>query len=263
MTVRRQPGELIASVQNLGSKPLGRWGGLLRGELYGLTGLGDRTSLAVFSTADPGEQKTVQVGHEFRIGGEGLTLGGLLTYAWADPDLDDPTLDIEARTLLATFEASYPLIRTQAATLRGVAGLDLIDQRVRFNGLDLSLDKLRVAFARLEFDRSDEASLGARAGYNAAEPRWRLGGRIELRHGLHLLGASEGCGPGFALCTAPGAVPPSRLEGDPGSPGAPVAEYSYPWIVQDRAGEIHVLYTWGRSRIKHAHFNTAWLEERR
>ena len=54
-----------------------------------------------------------------------------------------------------------------------------------------------------------------------------------------------------------------RLEGDPGSPGAPVAEYSYPWIVQDRAGEIHVLYTWGRSRIKHAHFNTAWLEERR
>jgi len=54
-----------------------------------------------------------------------------------------------------------------------------------------------------------------------------------------------------------------RLEGDPGSPGAPVPEYSYPWIVQDGAGEIHVLYTWGRSRIKHVHFNTAWLEKRR
>jgi predicted neuraminidase len=54
-----------------------------------------------------------------------------------------------------------------------------------------------------------------------------------------------------------------RLEGDPGSPGAPVPEYSYPWIVQDGAGEIHVLYTWGRSRIKHAHFNAAWLEKRR
>jgi len=53
------------------------------------------------------------------------------------------------------------------------------------------------------------------------------------------------------------------LEGDPGSPGAPVPEYSYPWIVQDGAGEIHVLYTWGRSRIKHAHFNTGWLEKRR
>ena len=41
---------------------------------------------------------------------------------------------------------------------------------------------------------------------------------------------------------------------------APVAEYSYPWVMQDRAGNVHVLYTWGRSRIKHAVFNRAWLE---
>jgi predicted neuraminidase len=53
-----------------------------------------------------------------------------------------------------------------------------------------------------------------------------------------------------------------RFEGDPGSPRAPVAEYSYPWIMQDRAGDIHVLYTWGRSRIKHVRFNPAWLEAR-
>jgi predicted neuraminidase len=54
-----------------------------------------------------------------------------------------------------------------------------------------------------------------------------------------------------------------RLEGDSGSPGAPVPEYSYPWIMQDRAGDIHLLYTWGRSRIKHVRFNTAWLEGKR
>ena len=217
VTVRRQPGDLIASVQNFGSKALGRWGGLLRGQLYGLTGLGDRTTLAAFTTADLDEQQTIQVGHDFRIGGEGLSLSALLTYAWADPELADPTLDIEAETLLATFEASYPLIRTQAATLRAGAGFDLVDQRVRFNGLDLSRDKLRVAFVRLDFDRSDRASLGARAGYSGAEPRWRIGGRVELRQGLNLLGATRPCGPGFALCTAPGAVPPSRLEGDSGA----------------------------------------------
>ncbi len=51
-----------------------------------------------------------------------------------------------------------------------------------------------------------------------------------------------------------------RFEGDSGSPQAPVPEYSYPWIMQDRAGDIHVLYTWGRSRIKHVRFNRAWLE---
>ncbi|HUL91183.1 MAG TPA: sialidase family protein [Burkholderiales bacterium] len=50
------------------------------------------------------------------------------------------------------------------------------------------------------------------------------------------------------------------LEGESLLPRAPVNEYSYPWIMQDRAGDVHVLYTWGRSRIKHAVFNRAWLE---
>jgi predicted neuraminidase len=51
-----------------------------------------------------------------------------------------------------------------------------------------------------------------------------------------------------------------QLEGESLLPRAPVPEYSYPWIMQDRAGDVHVLYTWGRSRIKHAVFNRAWLE---
>ena len=51
-----------------------------------------------------------------------------------------------------------------------------------------------------------------------------------------------------------------RLEGGSMPDRAPVAEYSYPWIMQDRAGDVHVLYTWGRTRIKHAVFNRAWLE---
>lgn len=50
------------------------------------------------------------------------------------------------------------------------------------------------------------------------------------------------------------------LESESQPQRAPVAEYSYPWVMQDRAGNVHVLYTWGRSRIKHAVFNRAWLE---
>ncbi|HTQ74215.1 MAG TPA: sialidase family protein [Burkholderiales bacterium] len=50
------------------------------------------------------------------------------------------------------------------------------------------------------------------------------------------------------------------LESETQLPRAPVPEYSYPWIMQDRAGNVHVLYTWGRSRIKHAVFDQAWLE---
>jgi predicted neuraminidase len=51
-----------------------------------------------------------------------------------------------------------------------------------------------------------------------------------------------------------------HLEGESLLPRAPVLEYSYPWIMQDRSGDVHVLYTWGRSRIKHVVFNRAWLE---
>ena len=46
------------NVQNGGSKELGRWGGLLRGQVFGLTGLGDRTTFSVFSTSDFKEQQT-------------------------------------------------------------------------------------------------------------------------------------------------------------------------------------------------------------
>jgi predicted neuraminidase len=50
------------------------------------------------------------------------------------------------------------------------------------------------------------------------------------------------------------------LEGGALPPHAPVREYSYPWMIQDRSGDVHVLYTWGRTRIKHVVFNRAWLE---
>ena len=51
------------SVQNLGSRAVGRVNGLARVEAYGLTGAGDRTSLLFFSTADFKEQQTLQLAH--------------------------------------------------------------------------------------------------------------------------------------------------------------------------------------------------------
>lgn len=36
-------------------------------------------------------------------------------------------------------------------------------------------------------------------------------------------------------------------------------EYSYPYLVEDQQGMIHLTYTWHRQRIKHLEFNLAWL----
>ena len=213
VTVVHRPVAVDLSVQNLGSRELGRWGALARGQLYGLTGLGDRTTLAVYTTVDTDEQQTVQLGHDFRIGSEGLAFGAQLTYSWASPDLGLPNVAIDSRTLFATVEASFPFIRRQTRTLRGSLGLDVIDQDIEFNNIPINRDRLRVAFARLNFDL-----LGLAAGnpaYTPAEPRWRLGLSAEARQGLSMLGASNGCGPGLVNCLAPGVVPPTRLEGDP------------------------------------------------
>jgi predicted neuraminidase len=54
-----------------------------------------------------------------------------------------------------------------------------------------------------------------------------------------------------------------EFEGGSGSSQPAMREYSYPWIMQDASGDVHLLYTWGRTRIKHVHFNTAWLAGRR
>jgi hypothetical protein len=217
VAVLRSAAEIDLNIQNFGSRDLGRFGGLLRGQFYGLTGLGDRTSIAIFSTADFEEQQTVQVGHDFRVGGEGLTFSGAFTYAWAEPDIDDPNLRVTARTLIGTAEASFPFLRSQAETARGAIGFDLINQRVRLNGLPISRDRLRVAFLRLDADATDPQSLVGALGYSAAEPRWRVSGSLQARQGLDVFDASEPCGPTFARCTGVGSVPLSRLEGDPTS----------------------------------------------
>jgi hemolysin activation/secretion protein len=207
VTVQHTPAYVDFNVQNGGSQALGPWGGLLRAEVFGLIGLGDRTLLSFFSTPDFHEQQTVQVGHDFRIGPEGLSIGDTFTYAWARPDV--PNAHVLAKTLLNTIEVGYPLIRRQNETIRASAGLDYVNQDVRLAGLKLTRDRLRVGFVRLGLD----ASARDFSGFALSEPPWRVANLLELRQGLHLFGATEDCGPLGANCLGPGDVPPSRLEG--------------------------------------------------
>jgi hemolysin activation/secretion protein len=211
VTVQRTPAYVDFNIQNGGSRELGRWGGLLRGQIFGLTGLGDRTTLSLFSTSDFREQQTVQVGEDIPLGPEGLTAGGTFTYAWAKPDI--PDANVRARTLLGTFQLSYPFVRRQAETLRGSVGMDYINQSVDLDHVGLSRDRLRVAFARLGADAT--SSDFSTPGYSFAEPRWHLTGLIELRQGLDIFGASRFCGSSGSACSDPNHIPPSRLDGHP------------------------------------------------
>lgn len=209
VTVQRIRAYADVNVQNAGSKELGRWGGLARAQLFGLTGFADRTTLAAFTTSDLKEQQTIQLGHDFRLGSEGLGLGGLFTYAWAHPSIPGES-DVRAETMLATIQADYPLIRSLSRNLRGSIGMDIVNQDVELDSIKLTRDRLRVAFARLGFEA---ISTEFTRGRSLVEPHWRFGSTLELRKGLGILGASESCGPTGADCLGPGEVPPSRLEG--------------------------------------------------
>jgi hemolysin activation/secretion protein len=213
------PGELIGEVSvirraysvdfmvsNLASQETGRWGGQLRAQAHGLTGLGDSTYVSIYSTSDFKEQQIFQAGHSFRPGSEGLSVNAQFTYAWTKPaiQLNDDDPDLKSRTLFATLGVAYPLIRTQARNLSIAAGLDFVNQKTDFF-VPLSRDRLRVLWARADFDAIDLRS---------RNPKWHVGGTIEARQGISIFDGSKACTLVGFEC-ADGSIPQSRFDADP------------------------------------------------
>ena len=221
-----QPGEVVGefnvvrtpvyadvNIQNFGSEAVGRFGGLARLRFNGLTGLGDETIISGYSTSDFKEQQVLQASHEFRVGGEGLKFGANLTYAWTKPALPGG-FSVQSETLVASGYAAYPFVRKQSRNIFGTIGLDYIDQRTDILGVRTNEDRLSVAFARVDFNQIEQGSISGRGGYSAFEPKWGMGGSLEVRKGLDILGASQGCGPAFVNCVGQ-TVLPTRADGDP------------------------------------------------
>jgi hemolysin activation/secretion protein len=203
--VNYTPVEVDVNVQNYGSKAVGRFGGISQVRLNGLLGIGDQTTLGFFSTADFKEQLVGQFGQEIRVGRQGLTLGGGLTYAVTKPTIG-PGSALTSKTLIGSLSVRYPLLRRQATNLNFSSGLDIIDQRARVAGSLITNDKLRVVYGKIDADALDSESLSGTSNYSSAEPRWRVAGSVELRHGIGALGSNLSCGT-LVRC-------PSRAEGD-------------------------------------------------
>ena len=215
VAVVRRRGLVDVNFQNFGSRSVGRFGGLLRGEVYDLTGLGDRTTMSLYSTLEFVEQQTVQIGHDFAVGSDGLRLGGSFTYSATNPDLNLANVDLESETILASISASYPIKRTRSSSLFLDGGFDLVDQDVTFNDLPLSRDRVRTVFARISGAHSDQESIQRIGGYTPFEPKFRARWGLELRKGLDVFSASPDCRKDAAACFGAGVIAPSRAEADP------------------------------------------------
>ncbi|KPF93612.1 hemolysin [Novosphingobium sp. AAP83] len=201
VSVLREPYAVDLTLQNLASEATGRFGGQVRAQAFGITGLGDVTSLSYYATQDFSEQHILQGSHEFRPGRNGLIVGAQMTYAWTNPNVAGlpAGVRIEARTLFASLYARYPLKRAQAGNRWLSGGLDLINQDVDFIG-PLSRDKVRVGWARFDMDGID---------LSRPRPAWRYSNSLEVRQGLAILDATNGCT--GAACV--GLTPPSRTDG--------------------------------------------------
>lgn len=214
VTVQRTPAIVDINIQNYGGHSAGRWGGIGRIRVNGVTGLGDETSLGFYSVAQFDEQHVVQAGHQFRVGGEGLTLSSDFTYAWSRPTLTGNP-PINSRTLIWSTEARYPLFLRQGRSVWATGGFDWVDQDVDIATLPISRDHLRVGFARLDGSFVAASAYSGRGHFGPANPRWAAAFSLEARQGIGALGASHACGPAGLACFGPGAIPISRAEADP------------------------------------------------
>ena len=109
-----------------------------------------------------------------------MSFGGAFTYAWAEPTIEGT--DITARTLLGTLEADYPLVRKQSYTLRGSAGMDIVNQESGSTASRPHPRPLAGGFLRLGLGRRGNAI--SAAGYSLAEPPWRVSALLEMRQGF-------------------------------------------------------------------------------
>lgn len=215
IAVIRRRGAAAANIQNLGSSTIGRFGGTLLGEIYDVTGMGDRTFFTAFSTLEFVEQQTFQIGHDFAVGGEGLRLGGTLTYSTTSPDNNLPGLDIGSESLIASLFARYPLQRTREASAFADFGIDVVNQDVEVNNITLTKDRVRTLFARISGEYVDGESIRRQGGYSPFEPKLRLTYGAEIRHGIGIFSSSPDCRSNLLACAAGAAVPPSRIEANP------------------------------------------------
>ena len=182
LSVTKHGPDVFANVQNTGSKQVGRWGGLIRGEIASQTRFGESAALTAFHTLDSNEQWLVQLAGTTRVGAEGAIGRGSLVYGESRPGGGLKPLDILSKSVVANLEGAYPIIRSRAQNLNIAGGLDFIDQKTDISsGFQRTRDQLRVFYARADGDYRTEV---------AARPVLFSGG-VTLRKGVSALGGSN------------------------------------------------------------------------
>jgi hemolysin activation/secretion protein len=176
---------VVANVQNYNSAPLGRESAYVRTELFGLTGLGDVTSIAGLASFDFKKQLIAQVSHQMQLDSRGVTLALTGTFAESRPALT--ALDLRTISKVANIELAAPIRRSINTNINTMVGFEYAEQRTRVypGGASQPLFRDRIAALYSRFTATTR-----KMGIDG-RPAYLFGASLEFRKGLNILGANK------------------------------------------------------------------------
>ncbi|NQW00568.1 MAG: ShlB/FhaC/HecB family hemolysin secretion/activation protein [Rhodospirillales bacterium] len=176
--------DAYASVDNRGTRSVGRVQALLHGDLNKGVTNSERTGLTLFTIPrTPKELVYGELTHEQHFGTEGLKVWLSASHSAADVGGIYSTSDLGSRGSRAVLGASYPLIRARDQNLTLRTSFDVSNQRQDQDDERISDDRLRILRIGADFNWNDDLD-----GQNS--------GSVELSRGYNVMGASDGIYPG-------------------------------------------------------------------
>jgi len=163
---------------------------------------------------------------------------------WLDPEPGGQLRDYELRSLPSESELLQPVL------------VPLGQDRV----LMLLRDGRPERTLRAAFSRDNGWTWSPTAQTSLPNPDAAVDA-VRLRDGRILLAYNDAAAGRDSLRLAVSTDAGSTWQPGPVLEHEPKREFSYPSIVEDARGRIHVTYTWRRERIKHVEFNAAWLDQ--
>lgn len=142
-----------ASIDNRGSRFVGRGRGELVGAFNSIFGIHDRTTLRALVASPTDELRYGEITHEQQLGSEGVRIKGRYAHTETEPGGSLSPLFIEGETDLFDIEGLYPIIRGRQMNLNLLAGFNANNSETDLAGLNIAKDRIRSvrAGARLDF----------------------------------------------------------------------------------------------------------------
>jgi hemolysin activation/secretion protein len=180
----RRPVSGFLSLDNRGQRLTGAWQGLLVTQLNALTGLGERSEIALLETDGHG-QSFAQLSEEVFLGGSGLRLRLHAGAGRAEPGSPLSAIGYAGETRVAGVLLTYPLTRSRPFNVTLTAGLDAFESRVEIGGRRQSRDAVRALRLGAEGQMLD-------AWLGWAPAAATTTGLLRLGRGIEAFGASDG-----------------------------------------------------------------------